>query len=197
MNLRWILGGLIAVTTLLLVTVVVLRWQLGRQAALPVIGEVPAFTLTDARGQEISRDDLKGDIWVADFIFTRCASICPIMSTRMATLPQDELRLVSFSVDPEYDTPPVLKEYGSRYDAKPDRWSFLTGDRQAIRDLAINGFHLGVADGTEEDGELIVHSSRFVLIDQQARIRGYYDGLDTNEVRRLLVDARRLASWLN
>ncbi len=197
MSLRWILRGLIAVTTVLLVAVVALRWQLARSPALPVIGEVPPFTFTDARGRSVSRDDLKGEIWVADFIFTRCASTCPIMSSRMATLPQDELRLVSFSVDPDHDTPPVLDTYGARYDANPDRWSFLTGDRQAIRDLAISGFHLGVADATEDDTEPILHSTRFVLIDRQSRIRGYYDGLETNEVQRLLVDARRLSSWWN
>lgn len=197
MNRRWFLRGFIAVTTLLLVAVLALRWQLARSPALPVIGDVPPFRFTDARGQELSRDDLKGEIWVADFIFTRCASTCPMMTRRMATLPQDELRLVSFSVDPEYDTPSTLAAYSARYDAQPERWSFLTGDREAIRDLAISGFHLGVVDATEEDSEPILHSTRFVLIDRQARIRGYYDGLDAHEVERLLADARRLSSWLN
>ncbi len=197
MRLRWILRGMIALTTLLLIAVLALRWQLAQRPALPVISEVPPFSFTDVRGEKISRDDLKGEVWVADFIFTRCAGPCPVMSRRMATLPQDKLRLVSFTVDPDYDTPSVLKEYGARYEAQPDRWSFLTGDRQAIRDLAISGFHLGVADATEEDSEPILHSTRFVLVDRQARIRGYYDGLDPNEVDRLLADARWLDRWLN
>lgn len=175
----------------------------GPDASLPVIATLPDFTLTRSDGRAVSRADLAGKVWVADFIFTSCAGICPILSARMAELQRDlgerdsDVRLVSFSVDPTRDTPPALADYAERYSADPERWWFLTGERDALYGLIGEGFLLSVAErtpGTVDDGgELITHSDRFVLVDRQSRIRGYYHGSEPETVTRLLTDLRALS----
>jgi len=127
--------------------------------------------------------------------------VCPIMSTRMAELqhelPADSpLRLVSITVDPGHDTPEVLREYASRYDADPERWTFLTGDPEAVYRLSIDGFKLGAGEREDwqpgvDDGPFI-HSSRMALVDSDGVIRGYYDGTDADEMARLRKDLDRL-----
>jgi protein SCO1/2 len=161
-----------------------------------MLGQVPAFALIDQEAQPISQERLAGSVWIADFIFTRCAGQCPLMSARMTALARvfadaPAIRLVSFSVDPAYDTPEVLARYASHHAGASDRWQFVTGDPEAIRRVAREGFHLGVSEeGIVE--EPITHSVRLVLIDRQARIRGYYDATDREAMRRLEPDARRL-----
>lgn len=161
---------------------------------LPVFGNIPDFTLTERSNRTVQREDLAGSIWVADFIFTRCGGICPVMSANMRKL-QDmlpaDVRFLSFSVDPEYDTPAVLADYADRFGADRDRWLFLTGDQQALYKLSSEGFKLAVAnDGSE--AEPITHSSRFVLIDREGQIRGYYGMDDKGSLGRLAEDARQL-----
>lgn len=157
-------------------------------------GRVPAFSLIDQTGQPVTRDTLAGDVWIADFIFTRCAGQCPMMSVQMAALQNrfhdtPDVRLVSFTVDPAHDTLEVLAAYAGHYGAVSPRWRFLTGDRDALWGLARDGFKLGVSDdGTTE--EPIVHSIRLVLVDRQGRIRGYYDATEAMAVERLVRDAR-------
>src|SRR5207244_837513 len=116
-------------------------------------------------GRNITLQDLRGKIWIADFIFTSCAGTCPMMSAQMRKL-QDSLpadiRLVSFSVDPGRDTPAVLASYATHFGAEPQRWVFLTGDRQALYDLSIKGFKLALDDTQGSETEPITHSSRFV-----------------------------------
>ena len=174
-----------------------LRWvPERRQAALPVYGEVPAFTLVDQQGQPVSRDTLRGSVWVADFIFTRCAGQCPMMSAQMtqlaARLPHDSgVRLVSFTVDPTWDTPEVLARYAAQYPTSVAAWSFLTGDEAAIHRLCREGFHVALSEqGT--DAEPITHSTRLVLVDRQGRIRGSYEATDEAAVRQLRRDLRRV-----
>jgi cytochrome oxidase Cu insertion factor (SCO1/SenC/PrrC family) len=168
---------------------------------LPELGPVPPFSLVDQAGEPFTREDLAGAPWLADFIFTTCAGVCPIMSTQMARLqheiPEDSpLRLVSVSVDPGHDTPEVLREYAARYDADLERWTFLTGDPAAVYRLSIDGFKL--AAGEREDWEPgvddgpFVHSTRMALVDAGGIIRGYYDGTDAAEMDRLRTDLRRL-----
>jgi protein SCO1 len=175
----------------------------GRPAdRLPVVATLPDFTLVGSDGDAVSRADLEGGLWVADFIFTSCAGICPILSSRMAELQKIlserdiDARLVSISVDPANDTPEALREYAKRYAADPDRWWFLTGERDALYELIGKGFLLSVAERTpgavDDGGELITHSDRFVLVDRQARIRGYYHGTESESVRRLLEDIEGL-----
>lgn len=173
---------------------------------LPVITQLPHFTLTNRDGRTVTLGDFAGTPWVADFIFTRCPGICPFMSQRMSRLATElpasgAVKLVSFSVDPDYDTPEVLQEYAERHHA-PDHWFFLTGESEKIRSLSRDGFLLAVAESTEEDQaaasdvgesiEPIVHSNRFVLVDGAGRVRGYYDAFDEKEVAKLLGDVRTL-----
>ena len=161
------------------------------RAPLPVLGLVPEFQLTSQTGAPLSRKDLYGKIWVADFIFTNCTGPCPMMSSQMgrlqkATSDLADLRLVSFSVDPERDTPTVLAAYGKHFLAKPGRWFFLTGARSDLNDLGLNAFHLNAVDGS------LIHSTRFALMDRQSRIRGYYSTGDDDFMSRLESDIRRL-----
>jgi protein SCO1/2 len=154
---------------------------------LPVLGEVADFTLYDTDGNPVSLVHLEGKIWVADFIFTTCSSICPVMTRHMAVLHdryQDEerLRLVSISVNPEYDTPEVLAEFAERYQADPETWFFLTGPREDIQDLAVHSFKIGSVE------EPVFHSGYFVLVDGNARIRAYYDGMEKKNIRLIERD---------
>jgi cytochrome oxidase Cu insertion factor (SCO1/SenC/PrrC family) len=162
--------------------------------AIPDYSVVPDFHLTERSNRPVARMDLDGKVWVADFIFTHCAGICPTMSTNMQKLQQrlpSEIRLVSFSVDPYNDTPEVLTEYAKRYDADSERWLFLTGDPKAIQELSVGGFKLALEQsGTE--AEPITHSSRFVLVDQRGHIRGYYSTEETDALDRLVADAKNL-----
>lgn len=169
--------------------------RLRRPEPPPVLGRVPAFELTNRDGRTVSLADLAGRPWVADFIFTRCPASCPVMSMRLATfnqeLPDDlDLHLVSFSVDPEHDTPQVLQRYAESFDA-PARWLFLTGTRDAIYSLSKQGFKLGLDDSPQATAggpEPILHSTRFTLVDGEGNIRGYYNAFDEEAVERLRKD---------
>jgi protein SCO1/2 len=170
----------------------------GRAAPLPKHGRVPDFAFTSERGRPVASRDLEGRPWIADFIFTRCGGYCPMMSERMEALAsslKDEPRVafVSFDVDPDHDSLADLATYARQHHADPERWTFLRGDRPAVRALAGEGFKLAVVDGHADDPEPVLHSSRFVLVDARREIRGYYDGLESASVEKLLADARRLA----
>jgi protein SCO1/2 len=159
---------------------------------MPIYGRVPGFQLVSQTGEPFDRMALDGKIWVADFIYTHCPGPCPRLSAQMrriqtAVTELPEVRLVSFSVDPERDTPTVLAEYATRYHAQPGRWFFLTGDRKTLDALDRRAFMLGNVDGKLE------HSTRFVLVDRQGRIRGYYGTDQDDPTARLIVDIRRLA----
>jgi cytochrome oxidase Cu insertion factor (SCO1/SenC/PrrC family) len=249
-----LLWGLLGVV---LVGVVALgAWSLVRQdtitqllpgapsARLPVYGTVPDFGLIDQRGRAVRRADLEGKIWVASLIFTSCPDECPLMTAELAQLQSDlasipDLRFVSISVDPERDTPALLSQYADRFNADPERWLFLTGDKRAIYQLAREGFRLGVVDPTEQPqsspinsnplgtprrsldqsspsfqgrrmsgwsqtfrgwlryaepsmafadhdrAKDTLHSTRFVLVDRHAQIRGYYDSREEADLQRL------------
>lgn len=158
---------------------------------LPVYGSVPDFHLISQTGVSFDRHSLDGKIWVADFIFTNCMSSCPRMSSHMTRLQSlvaeyPDVRLVSFSVDPQRDTPEVLAGYAKRYRAQPGLWFFLTGDQKTLDALDRRSFMLGNVDGSLE------HSTRFVLVDRQGRIRGYYGAAQDDPTPSLLVDIRRL-----
>jgi protein SCO1 len=170
---------------------------------LPVLGEVAGFEFTERNGEKKTLADLRGKVWIADFIFTRCAGICPLMSGKMAKIQKElkaspGIRFVSFSVDPEYDTPEVLKRYAERYQADAERWFFLTGDKKQIFDLSLQHFRLGVGDIPEEDREAldqaVQHSSKFVLVDGEGKIRGYYSSEDEASLVKLAADAKELAT---
>ena len=156
---------------------------------LPVFARVPDFTLTERSGRTVTLSDLAGRPWVADFIFTRCGGICPMMSSKTAALANDlkETQFVSFSVDPEYDSPAVLSEYAKNYEADPNRWLFLTGDRETLNrittSLHMNKIH-----------EPMMHSGSFVLVDAYGAVRGYYGSDDPVAMEKLSRDVRVIGS---
>ena len=184
-----------------LVTAAVLFWlrqvQVNALSNRPLssYGTVPQFQLTNQDGQPFGSDKLAGKIWIADFIFTTCPGPCPIISTRMSELQkplaESDVRLVSISVDPEKDTPEVLRAYADKLRKEPFRWDFLTGPLETITSLSRDGFKLAIAAG-EEPGSGPVHSTRFVLVDRRGTIRGYYDALAVDGVTKLLADANHL-----
>lgn len=216
---------------------------------LQVFGSVPSFSLVERSGKRVTQDDLMGKIWIVNFFYTHCPDTCPLQTANMARFQRDfedvkDLYFVSITVDPERDTPAVLREYADRYSADAARWLFLTGEKKAIYRLAREGFHLGAgfpkdqarapAEGSTQPAagtatsylkgwnsaqrrmrvlELIrvllvpsqawahaedfgqgtlPHSSRFALVDRQARIRGYYPGTDQEALERLRKDVRTL-----
>lgn len=161
---------------------------------LPAIAAVPEFAFVDQAGAALTRADFAGAPWIADLVFTRCVLVCPAMSLRMAELDRKlpaGVRLVSFSVDPEWDTPAVLAAYAATHGASA-RWRFATGEREALRRFARDGLKLAVADAADpgtgapvDPGRAILHSDRFVLVDGDGRIRGYFDPFDAADLRRL------------
>jgi protein SCO1 len=175
--------------------VVVVIFGCTREPELSRFYPLPDFSLTDQTDQNVTLADLKGRIWVADFIFTSCGGTCPMMTDKMRKL-QDglpaEIRMVSFTVDPARDTPKALAAYAAEHGATRDRWLFLTGGKQALYDLCLNGFKLPLDDSGGSPAEPIGHSTRFVLVDKQGVIRGYYSGTERDELQRLASDARKL-----
>lgn len=162
---------------------------------LSEFGSVPDFTLVERNGQVVSKGDLDGKVWVADFIFTNCAGTCPLMTKQMSDLQfvlPEEVLLVSFTVDPARDTPMVLASYAEQHRADPDRWYFLTGSRDDLYTLARQGFHLAVDDTIGSEAEPITHSSRFALVDRESNIRRYYDGTNAEDVARIETDVQDL-----
>jgi protein SCO1/2 len=160
---------------------------------LPSYGVVPDFDLVDQTGEPFhSKQALDGHVWVANFIFTTCMGPCPRMSAQMKQVrdasAELDARLVSFTIDPERDTPEVLSQYGKRFGAAHGRWYFLTGPMKSLDRMSFDVFKLGRVDGQLE------HSSRFVLIDRKSRIRGYYDTSDPANVTQLIADLKALAA---
>jgi len=187
----------------------------GSPETLGVYGEVPDFSLTERSGRRVTRVDLLGKAWVANFIYTQCTETCPLQTARLARLQSEfagerDLRLVSITVDPKRDTPAVLSRYAERYGADPVRWLFLTGEKGAIFRLAKEGFRLGVADpddaseatrprpwlelpaawGSHGSKGLILHSPRLVVVDRRAKIRAYHRPDDEEALERLRRNVR-------
>ncbi len=160
---------------------------------LPQLGIVPAFQLIDQDGKSFGSQQLLGKIWIADFIYSTCPGPCPMISSRMSEtqkpLRDTDVKLVSFTVDPQHDTPALLKEYATQLEAQPDRWHFLTGDKAAIYRLSRDGFKLASGEGGTAGP---IHSTRIVLVDRSGVIRGYYDAMDADAVTRLLADVAHL-----
>lgn len=143
----------------------------GCAKALPVMGEIPDFSLTDQTGRPVTRSDLFGSVWVANFIYTGCGTACPMLTKRLSEI-GTSVRRVSFTVDPEVDTPERLKSYAERFGASPENWSFLSGPVDEIRRTVSEGFKLAYQKTSEAD---VFHSEKLVVIDAKGRIRGYFD----------------------
>jgi len=160
---------------------------------------LPEFTMTSVGPRstaEFTRKDLLGRVWIADFIFTRCSGPCPLLSARLAAIGRDlppVIGLLSIAVDSEGDTPRRLREYAERYGAEPGRWVFLRGTPAQTYQLLYAGFRLPLSvDPAAPDDQRAAHSTRFVLVDKNGGVRGYYDGLSDSDNAALARDARRL-----
>lgn len=172
-----------------------------QESPLPKLQKVPHFALQHHDGDVRTLEDLAGKPWVADFVFTRCPGVCPIMTRRMKELvddmPEGLAHYVSVSVDPAHDTPQVLKEYAEKNGAGED-WFFLTGEEETVYSLIRDGFLLALdpSPGQENPGqegqEPIVHSNRFVLVDSEGWIRGYYNSFNEEELAKLRQDLKSL-----
>jgi protein SCO1 len=166
---------------------------------LPRLGQVPSFSLVDQTGRPFHSAELQGRVWVANFIYTSCSTMCPKLTGTMAEL-QRHLRnrgqernvhLVSFTIDPERDTVERLKGYATGFQADPALWTFATGPADAIRDAVVRGFHIGVdkeKSDVEADGFALVHGKSFILVDGRGFIRGIYDAGEANDMSRLRTD---------
>lgn len=166
-------------------------------APLPVLNELPDFSLTERSGAEVTKSSLAGRPVVVDFIFTRCSLVCPRLTARMKELERalpaaSRARLLSISVDPDYDTPEILQRYAETWHLAGDRWLFATGERQAIRELVRRGFLLPVEEQPEIPEMPILHSSRFALVDAQGRLRATYEAFEEDALERLLADLAAL-----
>ena len=164
-------------------------------AELPKHWAVPDFSLIERGGRRYTRADLLGKVWVADFFYTTCPGPCPMMSSRLSALQEKlgnraDVRLVSISTDPAKDQPPVLQAYADRFKAGPS-WLFFTGDKAEIFELANKGFKVSVTE-ERNNPEPITHSTKLVLVDREGYVRGFYEGVASDETARLLAHIDRL-----
>ncbi|MEC7855038.1 MAG: SCO family protein [Candidatus Neomarinimicrobiota bacterium] len=189
MNFKTRLKIYIGIAIFLIITFFVKDSQPSQQ--LPKIGSIPQFEFIDSNGNTVTLNNLKGKVWVADFIFTTCTMACPMMTGNMNLVHKkfkknDDVRLVSISVYPEYDTPDVLKEYASQYDADTEKWLFLTGDESSVKNIIKDGFKIGDFE------EIIFHSEKFALVDKNGTIRAYYNGMKSEDMKQLKKDISAL-----
>jgi protein SCO1/2 len=171
-----------------------------KSVPLPKLGQVPQFSLTDQSRRAFTDETLKGRVWVAAFMFTRCPTICPALTRAMrgvqvaAAKQRVPLQLVSVSVDPDNDTPAVLTEYAKKHAVDLASWTFVTGDSAVIQKTAEHGFKIAVSGSADESKEHfgLTHGSHLVLVDQSGAIRGYYRSSDAEMLEQLVADAKSL-----
>lgn len=157
------------------------------------------FEFTTQDNKTLSLEDLKGNYWIADMIFTNCETVCLPMTANMKLLQDrlkeegfDDIQLVSFSVDPDYDTPEVLKEYGESYDADFSNWTFLTGyDFETIKEISIKSFKSILAEPPEGDDQ-VTHGTRFFLVDPEGKVIKHYDGVQSGNMESIVNDIRKI-----
>jgi protein SCO1 len=171
-------------------------------APLPIIGSIAPFSLTNQNGVVTTLDDLRGKVWLADIIFTRCPGPCARMTRQMASVQtalskDSQAKLVSLTTDPEFDSPDVLKKYADKFGADPSRWQFLTGPKLGIAALAGDSLKLTALEKKPEErtsaDDLFIHSTIFVLVDKQARLRGAFetggDGIEWTNIQPAILSA--------
>jgi protein SCO1/2 len=195
--------GLLGLTYIVALT----KMERTRQNILPVLGHIADFTLTNQDGQLATLADLTNHVWIADIIFTRCAGPCPRMTAQMKSLqgllPQNSTaKLVTLTTDPDNDTPAVIKKYGERFNADFNRWTFLTGSKSEIAELASDSLKLSAVpvkpEERKNDADLFIHTTIFVVVDKHAQLRGVFEtggeGVDwTNTVQpKLLATVHQL-----
>jgi len=157
---------------------------------------IPLFFFTDQYGEKVTENEVKGKVYVTDFFFTTCQSICPVMSTSLERVykkfrDRNDFLILSHTVDPETDSVKQLMEYSKLHGVTDKKWLFLTGEKKHLYDIARRGYLLNAeqGDGGEDD---FIHTQNFALIDKERRIRGFYDGTDSLEINRLIVDLKCL-----
>ncbi len=184
-----------------LVVAAVVRRSGGEAGRLPVHGRVGEFSFVDQSGADVRSKNLKGRVWVASFIFTRCAGTCLAITGAFTELDRQladapDVRLLSFSMDPAHDTPQILSAYAKKQGVQSARWRFVTGKKEDMFRLTRDDFKLAVQEEGGTPDEPIIHSSRLALVDRLGHIRGYYSGTQAEGVRQLAADARRLSrAW--
>jgi len=203
----WILMVPLA-TALLVVVVLVLKGRADNSPKLPVHRDAPTFTLEDQSARSFKSESLRGRVWIANFIFTRCEVVCPLTTAKMVKIqrqlgPSSGTQLVSFSVDPQYDTPQRLSAYAKKFKANELNWRFLRSTRRMMKQVVFDGFKIGMGIiGIKDDAEAdtanvkqsdMVHGEHFVLVDKQMRIRGYYALEGEDSIARIVRHARFLA----
>ena len=158
-----------------------------QQKPLPVLGQINDFELINAQNQKFGTSHVEGQVWVANFVFTRCQGPCPMLTQKMGKLNDKfkdnaNVRFVTVTVDPEHDTPEVLQKYGKKFGADFQSWQFLTGDLKTVAKVMTEEFKLGYAE------DIMMHSDRMVLIDPKKQIRGYYTGGSMMDYKKLKND---------
>ena len=179
---------------------IITKTEKGKKVTDTAWHKLPDFSLINQQGDTVSWEGLKGKVVVADFFFTHCPTICPRLTTNMRYLQQsinnsqrvgdktpDFLHFLSFSIDPERDSVPRLKQWADRFQVNPEQWWLLTGTKKDIYHMAINEMKIGLVDGQGVDTNFI-HTDHFVLIDSNRHVRGYYHGLDTASLQQLSND---------
>jgi protein SCO1/2 len=202
---EWLVWGGLALVGLTLVAALLFARFASRSGPgqlLPLYGQIADFGLTNQDGRAVSLADLRGQVWVADIIFTRCPGPCLKMTKQMKALqdalpPDSPTKLVTLTTDADFDTPPVLKAYAKRFEADPQRWMFLTGTKRGIANLAIDSLKLTAIEKKPEEREspqdLFVHSTIFVIADKRGQLRGVFEttgeGIDPQNVRQQILAA--------
>ncbi|HKS37289.1 MAG TPA: SCO family protein [Verrucomicrobiae bacterium] len=182
------------------------RRRLSSGTLPPILGTLPDFVLTNQTGSVVSLNDLRGQVWVADIIFTRCPGPCEKMTRQMAelqaALPGDQpVKLISLTTDPDFDSPAVLQRYAERFGAQPGRWWFLTGAKHELMRLAVDGLKLAAVEKKPEEREnpadLFIHATIFVVVDRQGGLRGVFETQteEYDEAGRLRTDIDPRANW--
>lgn len=179
-----------------------------KEKPLPILGErsfngtdtvyhtIPKFAFTNQDSSIVTNESLKNKIYVADFFFTTCPTICPVMKTQMLrvydTFKNDaDVMILSHTIDPQHDTVAVLREYAERLGVSSDKWHFVTGDMDSIYRIAERGYFTRAAQDEAAEGGFL-HSGAFLLVDKHQRIRGHYDGTNAEDVDQLMKDIERL-----
>ena len=182
--------------TFVVIIALIFLLQLKEEPVLPVISKIPEFHLVDQNDNLFTLQNMEGRVWLADFIFTTCSGPCPIMTERMRTVQKDfkdyeDMRFVSFTVNPDYDTPEILSDYADRNRIDTSTWSFVTGNYEDIQSLVGEGFKMGDVE------EIVFHSTQFALVDDKGIIRGYYSGTEPSEHKSLKSDIKYLLKQIN
>lgn len=174
----------------------------GKRSNLPELGAVHPFSLTNQSGEVIGLGDLKGKVWVADIIFTRCMGPCPKMTDEMRKLQdafgkEEALRFITLTTDPEHDTPGVMRRYAEKFSADPGRWHFLTGPKEEIlANLAVGSLKMSAVEKEEEQrqnaADLFIHTTMFVLVDKRGKMRGVYESLEPGFQEKIQADIKSL-----